>query len=205
MAWQQAMTADKRHAPATQRNRGPILEVLRARLPAHGLVLEVASGTGEHAAHFAPALTPLLWQPSDPAPELRASIAAHAAETGCETLRPPLDLDAASAVWPIDTAEAVVCCNMIHIAPWRAALGLLAGAARILPPGGPLILYGPYLVGGETAESNRAFDSALRAQNPEWGLRELNSLEAEARKQGLKLSETVAMPANNLTVVFHRE
>ena len=205
MAWQQAMTADKRHAPATQRNREPILAVLRAQLPEQGTVLEVASGTGEHAAFFAPALAPLVWQPSDPDPELRRSIAAHAAGTGCETLRAPLDLDAASAVWPIDSAEAVVCCNMIHIAPWRAALGLLAGAARILPPGGPLILYGPYLVGGETAESNRAFDSALRAQNPEWGLRELNSLEAEARKQGLKLSETLDMPANNLTVIFNRE
>lgn len=205
MTWQQAIGADKRHAPATARNRKAILEVLRAQLPAEGLVLEVASGTGEHAAFFAPALAPLVWQPSDPDPELRRSIGAHAAEAACATLRPPLDLDATATDWPIEEADAVVCCNMIHIAPWQAALGLLAGAGRLLPPGGPLILYGPFIVDGETAPSNRDFDASLKARDPEWGVRELREVEREAAKHGLALAETVAMPANNLSVVFRKD
>ena len=205
MTWQQPTGDEKRHAPATERNREAILAVLRAQLPARGTVLEVASGTGEHAAFFAPALAPLVWQPSDPDPELRRSIAAHAAEAGCATLRDPLDLDATAGAWPLEAADAVVCCNMIHIAPWAAALGLLAGAGRILPPGGPLILYGPFLVDGETAESNRNFDASLRARNPDWGVRELREVEGEAVRQGLSLAETVAMPANNLSVVFRKE
>ena len=204
MTWQQQSGGGKRHAPATERNREPILEVLRAQLPERGTVLEVASGTGEHAAFFAPALAPLVWQPSDPDPELRRSIAAHAAETGCETLRPPLELDASAETWPIEAAEAVVCCNMIHIAPWAAALGLLRGAGRILPPGGPLILYGPFIVDGETAESNRDFDASLKARDPAWGVRELREVERAAAAEGLHLAETIAMPANNLSVVFRR-
>lgn len=204
MTWQQPSGADKRHAPATQRNRDPILEMLRPRLPAAGLVLEVASGTGEHAAYFAPALAPLLWQPSDPDPELRRSIDAHAAEIGCPTLRPALALDAAAPDWPVAAADAVLCCNMIHISPWEAGLGLLAGAGRLLPAGGPLFLYGPYLVDGETAESNRDFDASLRARDPAWGLRELRDVEAAAEPHGLRLEETVRMPANNLTVVFRK-
>ncbi|MEX0923515.1 MAG: DUF938 domain-containing protein [Rhodovibrionaceae bacterium] len=204
MTWQQQSGAAKRHAPATQRNRAPLLAVLRETLPRQGLALEVASGTGEHAAYFAPALAPLVWQPSDPNPELRASIAAHAAEAACETLRPPLDLDAGAADWPIAEADAVVCINMIHIAPWRAAEGLLAGAGRLLPAGGPLILYGPFVVAGETAESNRAFDASLKAQNPEWGLRALEEVAEAAGRHGLELTGTHAMPANNLSVVFRR-
>lgn len=204
MTWQQESGAEKRHAPAALRNREAILQVLRAHLPPRGVVLEVASGTGEHAAFFAPALAPLIWQPSDPDPELRRSIAAHAAEAACETLHSPLDLDATAETWPIQAADAVVCCNMIHIAPWSAAEGLLAGAGRILPPGGSLILYGPFIVGGQTAESNRAFDASLRERDPAWGVRELDEVAAEADKRGLSLAETVAMPANNLSVIFHR-
>ena len=204
MTWQQQSGSGKRHAPATERNREPILAVLRAQLPEQGKVLEVASGTGEHAAFFAPALAPLVWQPSDPDPELRRSIAAHAAGTGCETLRAPLELDAAAKTWPIAAAEAVVCCNMIHIAPWAAGLGLLKGAGRILPPGGPLILYGPFIVDGETAQSNRDFDASLRARDPEWGVRELREVERAASEQGLILAEIIAMPANNLSVIFRR-
>ena len=204
MTWQQPSGAEKRHAPATERNRGPILEVLKPRLPAEGLLLEVASGSGEHAAHFAPAVAPLLWQPSDPDPELRRSIDAHAAESGCPTLRPALALDATAPDWPLERADAILCCNMIHIAPWEAALGLLAGAGRLLPSGGPLFLYGPFLVDGETAESNRGFDASLRARDPSWGVRELREVEAEAKTQGLRLEETIQMPANNLTVVFRK-
>ncbi|MEN0074846.1 MAG: DUF938 domain-containing protein [Paracraurococcus sp.] len=199
------MTDTRRHAPATQRNRDPILAVLRRALPAAGLVLEVSSGSGEHAVHFAAALSGLTWQPSDPDPAARASIAAWAAEARLPNLRPPLALDAAAEPWPIDRADAVVCINMIHIAPWAAGLGLLRGAARLLPPGGPLILYGPYRQGGRhTAPSNAAFDAGLRAQDPAWGVRDLEAVAEAAAAAGFGAPEITAMPANNLALTFRR-
>lgn len=193
----------RRHAPATERNRDPILAVLRRVLPAEGLVLEIASGTGEHAAYFAAALPRLTWQPSDPDPEARASIAAWS--SGATTVRPPLPLDAAAERWPIASADAVVCVNMVHIAPWAACAGLVRGAGRILPPGGVLFLYGPYRLGGaHTAPSNASFDAALRAQDPAWGVRDLEAVVDLADASGLTERETVQMPANNLSVVFER-
>ncbi len=200
------MTIDaRRHAPATERNREPLLAVLRDVLPAAGLVLEVASGTGEHAAFFAPAFPSLEWQPSDPDPVARASIDAWAQASG-PNLRPALALDAAVPDWPLDAADAILCVNMIHIAPWAAALGLLDGTARVLAPDGPLILYGPFRRGGaHTAPPNERFDAALRAQDPRWGIRDLDEVEREAAARGLALERVVEMPANNLTAVFRRQ
>lgn len=200
------MTDARRYAPAAARNREPILAALRGRLPAAGLLLEVASGSGEHAVHLAAAFPALAIQPSDPDPDARASIAAWAAETGLANIRPPLALDAAAAApWPLAQADAVLCINMIHIAPWPATQGLLHGAARILPHGAPLVLYGPFRRGGaHTAPSNEAFDASLRAQDPRWGVRDLEEVAALAATQGFGAPEVVPMPANNLTVVFRR-
>ncbi len=192
-------------ALATERNRQPILDVLSRVLPDSGLVLEVASGSGEHALWFAQALHALVWRPSDPDPACRRSIAAHGAHAGLATLEAPLDLDAGAADWPIERADAVVCINMTHIAPWQATEGLIAGASRILPPGGVLYLYGPYMRGGRhTAPSNAAFDASLRACNRDWGLRDVEAVAEAAGPQGLVLREVVAMPANNLSLVFTR-
>lgn len=194
----------KQHAPATDRNREPILSVLREVLPARGLVLEIASGTGQHAAAFARAFPGLVWQPSDPSEAALASIAAWRDEAGKGNLRPPIALDVEQP-WPVNQADALVCINMIHIAPWTAARALLAGAGRILPEGAPLYLYGPYRVRDRpTAPSNEAFDASLRARDPRWGLRWLHEVEAEARRAGLALERTVDMPANNLSVVLRR-
>ncbi|ATR19956.1 Hypothetical protein RMHFA_03018 [Roseomonas mucosa] len=197
----------RRHAPAAERNREPILAVLRRHLPAEGLVLEVASGTGQHAVHFAEALPGLVFQPSDPDPSARASIDAWAAASGLPNLRPALELDASGGRnWPTLRAAAVLCINMIHISPWAATLGLMAGAARVLPPGGVLVLYGPYRRDGvETAPSNEAFDRSLRLRDPAWGLRRLEDVTAEAERQGLRRQEVAEMPANNLCLVFRRE
>ena len=195
----------KRHAPATARNRGPLLEVLRTVLPARGTVLEIASGTGEHAVHFAAALPDLLWRPSDPDPFAIASCRAWGEAAGLPNLRPPLLLDASAADWPIAEADAILCINMIHISPWAATAGLMRGAGRLLGDGAPLFLYGPYRRGGvETAPSNDAFDESLKARDPEWGLRTLEEVEAEAGKHGLQLDRIVEMPANNLSLVFRR-
>jgi len=192
-------------SPASQRNRQPILEVLARVLPGSGLVLEVASGSGEHALWFAQHLRPLAWQPSDPDPACRRSIAAHAAGVHCPTLKPPLDLDVTEAIWPIERADAIVCINMVHIAPWAATEGLMAGSARCLPPGGVLYLYGPYQRGGEhTAPSNAAFDESLRAHNPAWGLRDVEAVAESAQAQGLTLGKIVEMPANNLSLILTR-
>jgi hypothetical protein len=188
--------------PATARNRDPILAVLGRVLPASGTVLEVASGSGEHAAYFAERLPHLVWQPSDPEPQHRGSIAAWNAHAEAPNLRPPLDLDTCIGVWPA-AAGAVVCINMIHIAPWDACAGLMKGAGNILSGGGILFLYGPFMVSGRpTAPSNVAFDQSLRGQNPDWGVRELGDVAAEAAVHGMELVETVEMPANNLSVVF---
>jgi SAM-dependent methyltransferase len=198
-------TDPRRYASATQRNRDPILAVLARALPRAGTVLEVASGSGEHAAYFAARLPALDWQPSDAGAAARASTAGWAA-SGLTNLLAPLDLDASAPAWPIDRADAVVCINMVHIAPWAACEGLMRGAARVLPPGGALVLYGPFRVGGgHTAPSNAAFDADLRGRDARWGVRDLEAVVAEARANGLAHVETVAMPANNLTVVFRRD
>lgn len=195
----------RRVAPAAARNRDPILAVLRGVLPASGLVLEVASGSGEHVVHFAAALPGLTFQPSDPDPGARASIDAWAAEAGLDTIRPAVALDAAAPGWPVAAADAVLCINMVHIAPWAATEGLMRGAAAILPPGAPLVLYGPYRRdGAHTAPSNAAFDADLRARNPAWGIRDLEAVAELAAAQGFRAPAVTPMPANNLTLVFRR-
>lgn len=195
-----------RASPSTARNREPILDVLKSRLPASGLVLEIASGAGEHAVHNAAALPGITWQPTDPDPEALASIAAWRDHAGLPNLLPPLRLDAADPErWPVDQADAVVNINMIHISPWSATEGLMAGAARRLPREGLLFLYGPYVEADvETAPSNAAFDASLRSRNPAWGLRRLEDVTALAAAHGLRLAERIAMPANNLSLVFRR-
>lgn len=196
----------RRHAPATARNREPILEVLRGALPSTGLVLEVASGTGEHVVHLAATLGPrLAWQPSDPDPEARASIDAWATSAGLVNVRPAIALDTRVANWPIGRADAVLAVNMIHIAPWAAAIGLFDGASRILPPGGLLYLYGPFRRDGRhTAPSNAAFDESLSRQDPAWGVRDLEAVAALADDAGFGAPAIVAMPANNLSLLFRR-
>jgi SAM-dependent methyltransferase len=195
----------KRHAPAVARNREPILEVLRRWLPARGLVLEIASGTGEHAAFFAAAFPDLVFQPSDPDPDARASIAAWRVASDLPNLRAPLALDVAQPDWPVASADAIVCINMLHISPWSAAEALVAGAARTLPLDGVLYLYGPYRrAGHSTAASNEAFDADLRRRNSAWGLRRLEDVVALAGVAGFAHRETIEMPANNLSVVFRR-
>jgi SAM-dependent methyltransferase len=194
-----------RIAPATARNRDPILAVLRRVLPPAGTVLEIASGTGEHAAYFAAALPHLAWQPTDASPEALASIAAHRDLARAPNLLPPLALDVCGLPWPVSRIEAIVCINMIHIAPWQAAKCLIEGAAELLAPGGVLYLYGPYMEDGRhTAPSNAAFDTSLKAQNPDWGVRDLREVRKLAHEQGFDFAERVAMPANNLSVVFRR-
>jgi SAM-dependent methyltransferase len=195
----------KRHAPATARNRQPILDVLRPRLPAQGIVLEIASGSGEHIVHFAEALPGLVFQPSDPSDDARASIDDWVLTQGLGNVRAALALDAAGDVWPIDRADAVLCCNMIHIAPWEAAVGLIAGAAHVLPPGGTLYLYGPYRrEGRHTAPSNEAFDRDLRQRDPAWGVRDLEAVASLAEDRGFGPPEVIDMPANNLSLIFKR-
>ncbi|MFC3123772.1 DUF938 domain-containing protein [Pseudoroseomonas globiformis] len=190
-------------APAALRNRGPILDVLRRVLPEAGLVLEVASGTGEHVAHFAAALPGLDWQPTEPTPEGRASIDSWA--EGLPNLRRALPLDAAAPGWPVERADAVLCSNMIHIAPWAAAEGLFAGAARLLPTGGLLALYGPFRFAGHVLERGNAdFDASLRARNPEWGLRLAEDVAALGARCGFGAPEVVAMPASNRMLLFRR-
>lgn len=199
------MTDARRSAPAALRNRGPILDVLREELPARGLVLEIASGTGEHVTHFANNLPALTFQPSDMDAEARASVAAWAADLRLANVRPPLTLDAAAESWPIAAADAIICINMIHISPWTSAQGLMRGAARILPQGAPLCLYGPYRRDGvATAASNEEFDASLKARHPAWGLRRLEDVAALAATHGLSLTRVAEMPANNLTVVFRK-
>lgn len=196
----------KRTAPATERNREPIAAVLREVLPALGTLLEIASGTGEHAVYFAGRFPALRWQPTDPDPAALESIRAWRDEAGPENLLEPLRLDAAADEWPVDSADAVLCVNMVHISPWAATEGLMRGAGRVLAAGAPLLLYGPYRrAAAPTAPSNLAFDQSLRARNPEWGLRDLEAVEAEAAGRGLGLERVVEMPANNLTLVFRRD
>ena len=211
----------RQYAPATARNQEPILKILLEVLPPTGTVLEISSGTGEHAIFFAPKLQPRKWIPSDPNPEARSSIAAWQQYNTANNLYPPIDLNASAPTWAIEQAElpkalqgfdlqqypieAIVNINMIHIAPWSACLGLMAGAGRILPPGGILYLYGPYKQNGNhTAPSNEAFDQSLRSRNPDWGVRDLEAVIAAAQAQNLSLVNLYPMPANNLSVVFRQ-
>lgn len=195
----------KSHAPAAGRNREPIAAVLREVLPGEGTVLEIASGTGEHAVFLAHLFPHLRWQPSDADPGALTSIEAWAADADAANLLAPLVLDAAGDTWPLERADAILCVNMVHISPWSATVGLMRGAGRLLPPGAPLILYGPYRRAGvPTAPSNEAFDRSLRARDPDWGLRALEDVSAEAEANGLALERVVGMPANNITAIYRR-
>jgi len=197
-------------SPSSERNREPIAVVLRRCLPATGTVLEIASGTGEHVAWFAAQLPGLVFQPSDPGGTQRASIAAWIAAAGLKNIGPPLALDVASPDWEENAdipnpLAALLCINLIHISPWAATLGLMRGAGHLLADGGVLYLYGAYKRGGRhTAPSNATFDASLRAQSPEWGVRDLETVVAEADRAGFALDEVVEMPANNLSVIFRR-
>ena len=194
----------KRQAPAAARNRQPILDVLQPRLPREGLVLEIASGTGEHIVHYAAARPELTFQPSDPDADARASIDDWVRTLGLDNVRPAQEIDVTRAIWPVERADAVLCCNMIHIAPWEAAVGLIAGAARLLPPAGLLFLYGPYRRGGRhTAPSNEAFDADLKRRNPAWGVRDLETVIEQAGAQGFSAPDIIDMPANNLSLLFN--
>ncbi len=199
------MTSHRLQYPATQRNRDAILEVLRGVLPPSGLVLEIASGSGEHIVHFANAMPGLTFQPSDPEDAARLSIAAWTAETGLSNIRPPLAIDVRREPWPIAQADAMLCINMIHISPWEATQALMRNAGRILSKGAPLYLYGPYRQKDVvTADSNEAFDADLKSRNPQWGLRQLDDVAALAREAGFSGPAVTPMPANNLSVVFRR-
>ncbi len=200
----------RRYAPATERNREPILEVLLRVLPTQGNILEIASGTGEHSIFLAPRLAPRQWYPSEPESELRDSIIAWQSQYKSDNLHPPLNINAAEEYWGVEDKDininTIVNINMIHISPWETCLGLMAGAKRILPLGGILYLYGPYKQDGKhTAPSNEAFDQSLQSRNPEWGVRNLEDVIFVAKDNGLVLQEIVKMPANNLSVVFKLE
>ena len=199
-------TADgKWSIPVAERNKDPILGVLVRVLPSRGLVLEVASGTGQHVIHFAKALPGLTWQPSDPDPELRESIALRVGEEHLVNVNPPIDLDVTRLPWPLQTADVVVCINLIHVAPWSATLALLEGTKALLPAQHVLFLYGPYRrFGQHISTSNEQFDSDLRAHNAEWGLRDLEAVSETAASLGFVLAEIVEMPANNFSLVFER-
>ena len=203
--YEQPIAGSRRSAPAALRNSEPIAALLPGILPAAGIVVEVASGTGEHAAYFARLFPRLDWQPTDPDDGALASIRAWRAEAELPNLREPLRLDASASDWPVDRADAILCINMVHISPWAATLGLLAGAGKLLPPGGPLILYGPYRrTGTPTAPSNEDFDRSLKARDRRWGLRDVESVTAEAEARGLRFERLFEMPANNLTIVYRR-
>lgn len=195
----------KKHAPATLRNRDAIMTVLTRILPSSGTVLEIASGSGEHILHFAKAMPSLNWQPSDPDPACRTSIRAWSNENQHPNVADPVDLDASASLWPVEDVAAILCINMIHISPWAATEGLLAGAEQLLAPRAPLYLYGPFhMAGRTTAPSNEAFDQSLRSRNPKWGLRNLEEVEREAQSHGFSLSETIDMPANNLSIILQK-
>jgi len=195
----------RRSAPAALRNREPIAGVLEEWLPPTGLVLEIASGSGEHVVHFADRFPALEWQPSDVHPDALASILAWRNEAGEPNIREPIAIDAASSDWPLDRADAVLSINMVHISPWASALGLLDGAARLLSAAAPLILYGPWLRAGvPTAPSNLAFDADLKRRNPQWGLRRVEDFATAAEDRGLRLEAIREMPANNLMLLFRR-
>jgi len=196
----------RRFAPAAARNREPILDVLRRVLPARGKALEIASGSGEHVVFFAQALPDFAWRPSDPDPDARASIAAWIAHEGLTNIAPPLDIDVRADAWGVEDEapfDAIVSLNMVHIAPWASALGLMRGAARLAAPGSILFLYGPFKKdGAHTAPSNEAFDASLKARDPQWGVRDMEEIARAAEGEGFALDEIAPMPANNFSLVF---
>jgi Protein of unknown function (DUF938) len=199
------MSDHRQYAPATLRNRDFILEVLRGVLPTTGVILEIASGSGEHVVHFARNFPGLVFQPSDSEPDAVQSVAAWVKATGVTNVRAPIVLDASRTFWPIASADGIICINMVHISPWDATLGLIRGAATILPPASPFYLHGPYKREGfATAPSNQAFDRSLRDHNPTWGLRDLEAVAALALSVGFSAPVVTDMPANNLSVVFRR-
>ena len=196
----------KRHAPATARNSEPIARVLGDELPESGLVLEVASGTGEHAVFMARRFPALTWQPSDADVEALASVDSYADEAGLANLHPAVALDAASSNWPLDRADAVVCINMVHISPWKATEGLFAGAKRLLSEGAPLVLYGPYIEPEiDTSESNLQFDASLKVRDPRWGLRSTRDMDSLASQCDFTRTARYEMPANNLMLVYRAD
>ena len=197
------MTDVRRRAPAADRNKEPILDALRRVLPQRGFVVEIASGTGQHTAHFAAALPGLQWQPTEPDATYHDSIRAWTEDL--PNVKPPLALDVSERPWPVERADAILCINMIHISPWQSTLDLMDGAGAILPRGGVLFLYGPYKRNGShTAPSNEAFDADLRSRNATWGVRDMEAVSEVAAKNGLGFVEAVAMPANNFSVVFEK-
>jgi cyclopropane fatty-acyl-phospholipid synthase-like methyltransferase len=199
------MIDQRLQAPSAQRNRDPILEVLRHVLPKSGTVLEIASGSGEHVIHFARALPDITFQPSDMSVDSLKSIAAWVSSSAVPNILPPLHLDVTQDIWPVSAVQAVLCINMIHISPWAATQALMTGAAKGLTPGGVLYLYGPYKRGQQhTAPSNAAFDADLRARNPSWGVRDLDDVAACAAAAGFSAPDIFEMPANNHSVVFRR-
>ncbi len=200
------VAAVKQTSPSAMRNREPILAVLRNVLPERGTVLEIASGTGEHVLHFAAALPSLVFQPSDASAAALESVAAHLRETPLGNVRAPVRVDVTEQDWSVQHADAVLCCNMIHIAPWQACEGLMRGAGRVLGLGAPLVTYGPYRFHGEfTAPSNADFDASLRQRDPSWGVRDVDDIFACAEASGLSHERTVVMPANNHMLVFRRQ
>ena len=199
------MTDHRQYAPATVRNRDFILDILRDVLPMTGVILEIASGSGEHIVHFARNLPSLVFQPSDPERDALLSVAAWVKATRVTNVRAPIALDASHSVWPIASADGIICINMVHISPWETTQGLIKGAAAILPAASPFYLYGPYKREGfATAASNQAFDRSLRDCNQNWGLRDLEAVAAIAQSAGFSAPDITEMPANNLSVVFRR-
>lgn len=195
---------DQAH-PSAQRNVGPIVEAVSPLLPRSGLVLEIASGGGYHSAVLADANPNLTWQPTDQDPDARDRIAQTVSEAALPNLNAPLEVNAEAAVWPIETADAILCCNMIHISPWSSAQGLFAGAGRVLSGGGILFLYGPFKVGGvHTAPSNESFQEWLTQQNPEWGVRDAEEVDDLGTQAGLSIEQSIEMPANNMLRVYRR-
>ncbi|SVB94765.1 uncharacterized protein METZ01_LOCUS247619 [marine metagenome] len=191
------------HSPATERNKKPILEVLRHTLPSTGLVLEIASGTGQHVGHFARELPNLVWQPTDPDEASRATIVARLRAANLDNVKEPVALDVLSTHWPVNLSDAILCINMIHISPWAATEALFLKAKHVLSSAGVLYLYGPYRQSGRHTEaSNESFDTSLRSHNSEWGIRNLEDVTRIAELQGFVLETTMDMPANNLSVIF---
>lgn len=195
-------------SPSVARNREPILNVLQRVIPGNAKVLEIASGTGEHAVFFARAMPGVTWRPSDPDAASRASISAWIEREALPNVLAPVAIDVREPDWGVESEapfDAVAAINMIHISPWEATRGLVAGAARLLRRGGLLFTYGPYKRDGQhTAPSNEAFDASLRSRNPLWGVRDVVQVRDAACAQGLELHEIVEMPANNLSLVFFR-
>jgi SAM-dependent methyltransferase len=191
--------------PSPERNKGPILEILKEILPASGLVLEVGAGSGQHTAHFAAHFSHLEWQATEPDADLRTSIAAWIDYAGIANARDPLDLDCRQSDWPVDQAAAVISSNMIHISPWASCLGLISGAGRILGEGGVLYFYGPFSEGGvHTSPGNADFDASLKSRDPELGIRDVDDVTALARSHGLEFERRVTMPSNNLSLIYRK-